>query len=389
MFQRKRVTVVIDSNAVWDDWLLKRDAWTRLVILADHGLIEVCVPEVVVQELARGYKRTLNDLVAGLDKLKLDKLATLLGLNLPSNVADLNNSTAEKIAAYELALRARLAELRVTTLPVPEVDQQTMLTRALEARKPFDAEGKKGFRDALIWHTVLTVCRDRGANAKIMFVTDNIKDFCDATGKLHKALIEEVAATGSLPIETVRSLNAAVQHLKDVEQLDAELALDEFPVVTPTREQVEAAVVAACEQLTGQSVTTAEVIEYRYSGPSDFSGFDTIIEDEADLQEIQPDLETIEWEFDGRDLDGRPMLKISLDAGITLDGMAYKADYYGVSTSSVYVLDGDWNKHYMWVATYHRGRLSLLVYLTADGTNFDAVELVNAEEIVPEAIPEH
>ncbi|MER5261547.1 PIN domain-containing protein [Actinosynnema sp. NPDC002837] len=389
MFQRKRVTVVIDSNAVWDDWLLKRDAWTRLVILADHGLIEVCVPEVVVQELARGYKRTLNDLVAGLDKLKLDKLATLLGLNLPSNVADLNDSTAEKIAAYEPALRARLAELRVTTLSVPEVDQQTMLTRALEARKPFDAEGKKGFRDALIWHTVLTVCRDRSANAKIMFVTDNIKDFCDATGKLHEVLIEEVAATGSLPMETVRSLNAAVQHLKDVEQLDAELALDEFPVVTPTREQVEAIVVAACEQLTGQSVTTAEVIEYRYSGPSDFSGFDTIIEDEADLQEIQPDLETIEWGFDGRDLDGRPMLKISLDAGITLDGMAYKADYYGVSTSSVYVLDGDWNKHYMWVATYHRGRLSLLVYLTADGTNFDAVELVNAEEIVPEAIPEH
>jgi hypothetical protein len=241
----------------------------------------------------------------------------------------------------------------------------------------------------LIWHTVLNVCRDRGATAKIMFVTDNIKDFCDATGKLHEDLTEEVAATGSLPVETVRSLNLAVQYLKDVEQLDAELDLDKFPVVTPTREQIEAIVTAACEKIAGHKATTAEQIEYRYSDSSDFSGFATIIEDEAELQEIQPDLDTIEWELAGRDLDGRPMLEMSLNASITLDGMAYKADYYVADTKSVDVLDRDWNDHYMWVATYHRGRLSLLVYLTADGADFDDVELVDAQETVREATPEH
>ncbi|PSL51525.1 uncharacterized protein DUF4935 [Saccharothrix carnea] len=386
MLQRKRVAVVIDSNAVWDDWLLERDVWTRLAILSGHGLIEVCLPEVVVQELARGYKRALNNLVAGLEKLKLTKLASLLELNVPPNIADLNDSTTEKIATYVPRLRARLAELGVTTLPVPAVDQQTMLTRALEARKPFDAEGKNGYRDSLIWYTVLSMCKDRGPSTKIMFVTDNTKDFCDTKGELHESLLEEVVATGSSPIVTARNLRLAVQYLKDVEHLDTELELDEFPVVTPSREQIEAIITAACEQIAGQRVTTAEQVEY--SDASDFSGFHTIIEDEADLQDIQPDLDTIEWELAGRDLDGRPMLEVSLDAGVTLDGMAFKADYYGADVDSVSVLDGDWNDHYMWVATYHRGRLSLLVYLTVDGMHFDAVELVNAEDIVREAISE-
>jgi hypothetical protein len=130
--------------------------------------------------------------------------------------------------------------------------------------------------------------------------------------------------------------------------------------------------------------TTGEPLEYAFTAGNDFSDFSTIIEYEATLNVVHLDLDSLDWELDGRDLDGRPMIEVSLDADIDLDGMAFKSDYYSDDDASVDVLDSDWNDHYVWVATHHKGHLSLMVYLTPDGTGVDAVELVNADEIVPE-----
>lgn len=386
MSERRRVTVVIDSNAIWNDWWLESRAWTRLKLLSEHGLVEVCVPEVVVQEVARGYKRELNNLVAALNDIKLWKLQKLLELNVSSTVNDLKESTAKRISDYEPALRARLAVLGITVLPVPVVDQQTMLTRALANRKPFDGEGKNGFRDALIWHTILEVCHTGGNDAKILFVTNNTSDFCAGSkDKLH-ATLESELTEADLPLVAIAlDRDAAVRHLRDVEQLDSELDLHEFPVVTPSYEHIKEIVTAACDKLNDQSVTTAEPLEYVYAGGTDFSGFRTVIEDDATLQDVQPDLDTLTWTPGGRDLDGRPVIEVSLDATFTLDGMAFKGDYYVSDDEETSVWDSDWNDHYMWVATHHHGRLSLLVYLTRDGMDFDAVELEDAEEIISEA----
>jgi predicted nucleic acid-binding protein len=381
MSQRQLVTVVIDSNVIWRDWELENSAWDTLQVFIEHGLLRVCVPEVVIQEVVRGYKRETNDLVAGLNSLKLWKLSKLLGLNVPENIKDLKASVEPRINDYEPRLRARIDERQFTILPVPQTEQQTLLTRALENRKPFDGEGKNGYRDALIWHTLLDVCERANGTTKVVFITQNTSDFCvKKTGDLLPELQGEVAQTGSSPVVTARDLAAAVEHLRLAERLDAELAPDGLPIVEPARELVIEVVTKACSALSGHETLTGERDD-RWRVDADFSGFRTVIEDEANLQDLQPDFSTLEWTMDGREIDGRPVLDVSINAQLLLEGMAFKADYYGENDLDIEVYDNDWNNHYMWVGTYHAARLSLTIYLTQDGSALDEAELLEANEI--------
>jgi len=41
MPQRQLITVVIDSNAIWNDWHLDRKAWDVLQVFVEHGLLQV------------------------------------------------------------------------------------------------------------------------------------------------------------------------------------------------------------------------------------------------------------------------------------------------------------------------------------------------------------
>jgi hypothetical protein len=118
----------------------------------------------------------------------------------------------------------------------------------------------------------------------------------------------------------------------------------------------------------------------------DFSGFHTLIEDEATPAGRPAGLATLDWATNGRDSDGRPILEVTVTAQLVLQGMASKADYYGDDNPSVEVYDIDWNNHYMWVGTNHTGRLSLTFYLTQHGAALDEVEFLEAEVIYSEAL---
>lgn len=384
MPQRQLITVVIDSTAIWNDWHLDRKAWDVLQVFVEHGLLQVCVPEVVVQEVSRGYKRATNDLLGELKKLELWKLHKLLGLSVPTNIKDLKPSVDQRISDYEPILRRRFDERRVAVVPLPQVEHQVLLTRALENRKPFDAEGKNGFRDALIWHTVLDLCYKTARTTKVLFITDNTNDFCDKkSGGLLAPLQAEVEAAGSVPVTTVRDLAAAVEYPQQTEQLDAEVAPHGLPVVDPSRELIIEAVTQGCNGLSGQETGTADADD-RWSDDPDFSGFRTVIEGAATLQDLQPDFSTLDWSIEGRDSDGRPVIEVSVTAQFLLEGMAFKADYWGENDLSIEVYDDDWNNHYMWIATHHTGRLSFTIYLTPDSSDVDETEFVEAAEILPE-----
>jgi len=75
---------------------------------------------------------------------------------------------------------------------------------------------------------------------------------------------------------------------------------------------------------------------------------------------------------------------MSFEAAVSLEGMAFKADYYADESESIDVWDSDWNNHYMWVVTHHTGQLTLRIYLTPDSEAVDEVELESATEVPPE-----
>lgn len=155
--RRAPIAVVLDSNAMWHQWWLSGGSWENLRSLVEHGRIVFYVPEVVVQEVARGRRHDANDLVRDLDQVNLSRIERLLKLGLPTKRKDLASKVQELVADYDSELRVRLEELEAVIIPVPSVSHQVVLTRALEKRRPFDAKGRDGYRDALIWHSLLDV----------------------------------------------------------------------------------------------------------------------------------------------------------------------------------------------------------------------------------------
>lgn len=84
-------------------------------------------------------------------------------------------------------------------LPVPSVTQQQLLERALKRRKPFNPRSN-GYRDALIWETILEYGR-KHPGERVAFLTTNVKDFCD-NGKLHPDWVQDLRDSG-LPTDCV------------------------------------------------------------------------------------------------------------------------------------------------------------------------------------------
>jgi hypothetical protein len=90
--------------------------------------------------------------------------------------------------------RAHLSSLPNTEfLATPSIPHSELVKRALRRRKPFSERGT-GYRDSLIWITVLALLRR--SEETVAFVTANSADF--AAGKaLHPHLLEDVCAQGT------------------------------------------------------------------------------------------------------------------------------------------------------------------------------------------------
>jgi PIN domain len=77
---------------------------------------------------------------------------------------------------FEDRLREILGTGKAILRPLTGVPHEELVSRALERRKPFASSGA-GYRDALIWHTVLDLLTEN--DEPVVFVTNNSSDFAE------------------------------------------------------------------------------------------------------------------------------------------------------------------------------------------------------------------
>lgn len=124
----------------------------------------------------------------------------------------------------------------------------------------------------------------------------------------------------------------------------------------PSRELLADAVEAGCRELVDQRETI------------DFEGFGLILEGDVDLDEIDPDLSTLEWSEPQRNKTGGTFVDVKVTAAVSLGGLAFRADHQmewgnnpSVGSAS------DWNEHYVKTNQAVTGRLSFVVHFKPDG----------------------
>lgn len=381
---KKNIHVVLDTTAVRPDLLFTRESHKRLISLSAHNAIRLYIPEVVLREMCRHYDRdTLSP-----TKAFIDGLAGLrrLGVMLPDipDPASIREAVDSIAARYASSLREYLDEHSVKILPLPTVSHEKLLVDDLANKKPWK-EGK-GYRDALIWHTLLDLLSRTQEADQIIFVTANTSDFADSSKNQLANTLREEASHFEREVLMAKDIGAALVLVTPENNLDyppaPSIRLELLPRLSVTapetpnmRIAVLDAVQATMDKITGSSID--DQLDERSSGlsfgevniPPELQN-PTLYNVDARMEDAELD----EYEDYGDDL---ILLHVTVPAGVTIDGYAHKSDTYG---DTLEIMEFDWNDHMSWVYIEREVRLIFSVLYARDGTVED-VEFTGAEPI--------
>lgn len=337
---------ILDTNAVFSDRAFRGGVTGRLLALSRRGLITLAVPEVVLLEVARQHRTEILGRIDQLTQLprKVEEAARVLELDAWEVwvSSPLVSFDSEQIwTSYQTSLRTRLDDARVEVLPIPAVDHKDLLERDLGGRAPFDSSGK-GYRDALIWHSILEHLQSTDCE-RIVFIT-NDNDF--GVNGLDASLRSELP-----PDATELEVMTSVKQLLDdpmIKQLESKLREQLENPPDPSREElepdpawarnaslVETAVQAAVEGIYHQWV---EITTATRTGLG--------IADEIDDLELEDAYTDSDADFEWNpyeQLDTTLLAQASIDASATFSGTVVKSDAAVLADDDIYVEEWDHN----------------------------------------------
>jgi len=199
--------IVIDTNAFYEDLRLKKSL-DLLFRNIENIHFSLRTPELIVQEVVNIYReQRQSHLSKMLSHAKELKLLTSLEVNIAIQEENLANDLLE----YEDYLRGKLLS-NGEIVPLPNVTVQNLVDRDLARRRPFKENGV-GFRDTLIWETILGLVNHQGYDG-LIFITNNTKDFAEGRG-LHSDLIKDLESKGVNP-SSIRSFTSVQQFVDEM-----------------------------------------------------------------------------------------------------------------------------------------------------------------------------
>lgn len=195
--------VMIDSNVFDSDLRFRSPDWVYLDAYLKKTNARLLIPDIVQREIERKLKETLDANVRDAGKLASELAA--YGIML----AGLGEETrALWPRDARRAFRRRLKLLGATSAAVPNVPHSEVLDRLFAEKKPFNRTGDKGYRDYLIWKSLLAACEP---STRAALITQNTNDFA-LNGDLHPDLVDDAEAA-DIRVELHPSLRAFVENV--------------------------------------------------------------------------------------------------------------------------------------------------------------------------------
>jgi hypothetical protein len=163
--------IVIDTTETFQHPLLTSPDWSYIQTFLNRDSATLVIPEIVILETVNHFPAKLSDALSETHRAigKLKKLVPDAQIATPE--FDLTDATSQ----FKDTFHARLKELRAHTPGFEKISITRVVQRSLQRRKPFDACGQRGLRDAIIWESVLELART--TEEDIVLVTSNTNDF--------------------------------------------------------------------------------------------------------------------------------------------------------------------------------------------------------------------
>jgi hypothetical protein len=190
--------VLIDTNAVHRDPWMRNEPGTDLLAAAAAGECRVVLPKVVVDELRRQQADWLKEHREELTKTIEDMRGNPVDVEAMAGALEKNLDDMQ--SQIDSSFEALLDQDGVEVAPVPTDVNESLVMRDLARRRPFQEKGSDnwstGFRDAVIWETVLAVLEEVPDDEKLIFVTDDHGFLAEGWKSLHEDLLNDLDARG-------------------------------------------------------------------------------------------------------------------------------------------------------------------------------------------------
>jgi hypothetical protein len=205
------LVVCLDTNAMGIQRPLRSNPHTHLLEACAAGQIDLCIPELVLDETMNLWRESAEALE---QRWRADG-RRLHGLGLLSEDETISDiDVGATVLAKRKELEEMLAQAGASIPELPAIDHRKVVDRALSRSQPFDSEGKDGYRDVLLWETVMDLV-ERGD--EVLLVTEDTKAFHEskAERELSHSLAIEARARSGRP-GSVRLVSTAREAVEEV-----------------------------------------------------------------------------------------------------------------------------------------------------------------------------
>ena len=198
---------MLDTNSLFGLLRHPQRAWRSLLEHSRLGSVRLVVPELVWRELEVKQQEAVQE---ALDQRR--DAHRLLGVFGVLSVEEAASALVGRPPEAVDALRRSAVQAGAVTAPLPRVAHDDVVQRALDRRRPFDRAGHNGYRDTLLWQTVLDIAN---SGARVLLVSNDGRAFAcpDDSSRLHPDLVDDAARLehDDGAIDLCTSLGAAAQ----------------------------------------------------------------------------------------------------------------------------------------------------------------------------------
>lgn len=219
--------VVLDTNVIYQDYRLRSQGLSSLVRACRISEVRIILPAVTYSELASHYINRIKGAYEDARKktIELERYSYLEDMSLKP--PDLDTSLLSK--GYSSWLKKRANELGIEVSKYPETSHESIMARSAEHRKPFKGDRDIGYKDTLIWETIVEIIRDEGL--QVILISQNYRDFAEADNQtLHRDLgadLQELGVAHSA-VRVIKSYEDALVLLDEQTTIESGVSLAKF-----------------------------------------------------------------------------------------------------------------------------------------------------------------
>lgn len=258
--------VVLDTTELFNDYWLRSARIRMLHEILQKAGARLIVPDVVVREFQRQYEKDVASAIEDVRRSQ-KKVNRLLPDGQSFSISKLPNQSA-LFEAHNQGFVKRLNEIGGEVSTSDDLRVPDLLDRALRERRPFNGDGKKGFRDTLIWEHVLRLAS--AEDERVVLITKNAKDFAGDGDSLHPDLADDLDKR-AIPrdrVSVVIGLNEfngreAEKHLQRLLPMEDELDADKHAKLS-LRSLLRTFKDTISSELNGNLEPLASRLEYRF-----------------------------------------------------------------------------------------------------------------------------